>query len=50
MKPELRIVHNDAATAPARAPREPAPAQGEMPFAMVEGQPVTEGEPILRLV
>ena len=42
MKPELRIVHNDAATAPARAPREPAPAQGEMPFAMVDGQPVTE--------
>jgi len=42
MKPELRIVQNDAATAPAKAPREPAPAQGEMPFAMVEGQPVTE--------
>ena len=42
MKPELRLVHNDAATAPARAPREPAPAQGEMPFAMVDGQPVTE--------
>jgi len=42
MKPELRIVHNDAATAPAKAPREPAPAQGEMPFAMVEGQPITE--------
>jgi len=42
MKPELRIVQSDAATAPAKAPREPAPAQGEMPFAMVEGQPVTE--------
>src|SRR5260370_37987418 len=42
MKPELRIVQNDASTAPAKAPREPAPAQGEMPFAMVEGQPVTE--------
>jgi segregation and condensation protein A len=43
MKPELSIVKTAAATpAPKEAaPREPVPAQGEMPFAMVEGQPVT---------
>lgn len=39
MKPELTIVQNVAANAPAK---EPAPAQGEMPFAMVEGQPITQ--------
>ena len=39
MKPELTIVPKVAPSAPAKAP---APAQGEMPFAIVEGQPVTE--------
>jgi segregation and condensation protein A len=39
MKPELTIVQNVAANAPAK---EPAPAQDEMPFAMVEGQPITQ--------
>jgi segregation and condensation protein A len=39
MKPELTLVQN-AAAAPAVSI--PAPAQGEMPFAMVEGQPITE--------
>jgi segregation and condensation protein A len=39
MKPELTIVQNVAANAPAK---EPAPAQGEMPFAVVEGQPITQ--------
>src|ERR1700732_3985550 len=39
MKPNLTIVHSDPA---APAAKEPAPAQGEMPFAVVEGQPVTE--------
>src|SRR5471032_3163231 len=39
MKPELMLVQ----TAPPQpAPPPAAPAQGEMPFAMVEGQPVTE--------
>ena len=38
MKPELTLVPNDHATP---AP-EPAPAQAEMPFAVVEGQPITE--------
>jgi segregation and condensation protein A len=46
MKPELTLVQNTAATTPAAAPAGaqtvPAPAQGEMPFAMVEGQPITE--------
>jgi segregation and condensation protein A len=37
MKPELTLVQNAPVAAPA-----PKPAQGEMPFAMVEGQPVTE--------
>jgi segregation and condensation protein A len=45
VKPELTIVRNAQENAPAKA--EPAaksapPAQDEMPFAMVEGQPVTE--------
>ena len=39
MKPELTIV--PTAAAPAAAPGQ-ANAQGEMPFAVVEGQPVTE--------
>jgi segregation and condensation protein A len=39
MKPELKLVHN----APAAAPELPAtPTQSEMPFAVVEGQPITE--------
>jgi segregation and condensation protein A len=42
VKPELSIVKTAGANpAGEPAPREPAPAQGEMPFAMVEGQPVT---------
>jgi segregation and condensation protein A len=41
MKPELTLVQN---TAPPQEPPagEPAPAQGEMPFAVVEGQPIIE--------
>ena len=39
MKPELTLVQNDAPPPPV-AP--PAPAQAEMPFAVVEGQPITE--------
>ena len=39
MKPELTLVKTTAATPP---PPVPAPAQGEMPFAVVEGQPVSE--------
>ena len=39
MKPELTLVQNAAATLPAAVEQ---PAQGEMPFAVVEGQPVTE--------
>jgi segregation and condensation protein A len=39
MKPELTLVQNVRATPPAAAPQ---PAQGEMPFAVVEGQPITE--------
>jgi segregation and condensation protein A len=39
MKPELKLVPNKAAAAPAAVP---PPAQGEMPFAVVEGQPVSE--------
>jgi segregation and condensation protein A len=46
MKPELTIVQSDAARARAAAAvaakRSEAPAQDEMPFAMVEGQPITE--------
>src|SRR5882762_10175906 len=40
MKPELKLVPNTAIAPPAAPPS--APAQGEMPFAMVEGQPITE--------
>ncbi len=39
MKPELTLVQNAAATPPVTVQ---SPAQGEMPFAMVEGQPITE--------
>ena len=39
MRPDLRIVENKA---PAPLPAEEAPEQGEMPFAMVEGQPLTQ--------
>jgi segregation and condensation protein A len=46
MKPELTLVQNTAAPPPAAAlagaQRGLTPAQGEMPFAMVEGQPITE--------
>jgi segregation and condensation protein A len=38
MKPELTIIHNDRAQAPPPIP----PQQGEMPFALVDGEPVTE--------
>src|SRR6201996_1754404 len=39
MKPELKLVRN-ATAVPSAAP--PQPAQGEMPFAVVEGQAITE--------
>src|SRR5580698_7263719 len=39
MKPELTLVQNTAPPPPAA---ESAPAQGEMPFAVVEGQPIIE--------
>ncbi len=42
MKPELKLVPNTAMAPPATAAPPRAPAQGEMPFAMVEGQPITE--------
>ena len=42
MKPELKLVPNTAIAPPAPAASPSAPAQGEMPFAMVEGQPITE--------
>ena len=38
MKPELTLVSNNL---PVHAPPT-RPAQGEMPFAMVEGEPITE--------
>jgi segregation and condensation protein A len=38
MKPELTLVQNTAVPPPAAV----APAQGEMPFAVVEGQPIIE--------
>ncbi len=40
MKPELTLVQNIVAPPPPATP--PQPAQGEMPFAVVEGQPITE--------
>jgi len=44
MKPELTLVKNHAPAAKTPESNAPAalPTQGEMPFAMVEGQPVTE--------
>ena len=39
MKPELTLVRN---VAPPPQPAVPQPAQAEMPFAVVEGQPITE--------
>ncbi|MEP6546748.1 MAG: ScpA family protein [Gammaproteobacteria bacterium] len=39
MKPELTLVQNIVATPPLPPSQ---PAQGEMPFAVVEGQPITE--------
>jgi segregation and condensation protein A len=39
MKPDLKLVPNAAPSAPAPVP---PPAQGEMPFAVVEGQPISE--------
>jgi segregation and condensation protein A len=39
MKPELTLVQNTPAPTPVAMP---APAQGEMPFAVVEGQPIIE--------
>ncbi|HEY2779221.1 MAG TPA: ScpA family protein [Steroidobacteraceae bacterium] len=39
MKPELTLVQS---TPPPPPPNEVAPAQGEMPFAVVEGQPIIE--------
>jgi segregation and condensation protein A len=39
MKPELTLVQN---AAPSPPPARSAPAQGEMPFAVVEGQPIIE--------
>jgi segregation and condensation protein A len=41
MKPELTLVQNAAAPAPVQ-PGALAPAQAEMPFAVVEGQPIIE--------
>jgi len=40
MKPELTLVQNAAPPSPPAS--ESAPAQGEMPFAVVEGQPIIE--------
>jgi segregation and condensation protein A len=42
MKPELKLVPNTAIAPPAPGVAPSAPAQGEMPFAIVEGQPITE--------
>src|SRR5277367_4842924 len=45
MKPELTLVQNAAPPAAGEIPAPPpkhAPAQAEMPFAVVEGQPITE--------
>ncbi len=44
MKPELTLVQNLSAPAPPAAvlAASPVPSQAEMPFAMVEGMPVTE--------
>ena len=42
MKPELTLVQNAAVPQPVPSPGMPAPAQSEMPFAVVEGQPILE--------
>ena len=43
MKPELKLVENTGSQLEAEAlPAEPPPLQSEMPFAVVEGEPVTE--------
>jgi segregation and condensation protein A len=43
MKPELKLVENTGTQLEAEAlPPEPPPLQAEMPFAVVEGEPVTE--------
>jgi segregation and condensation protein A len=39
VRPDLRIVETSPAAPP---PVEEAPEQGEMPFAMVEGEPLTQ--------
>jgi segregation and condensation protein A len=44
-RPELRVIEGGLGKAPAvehHAPPEPPPAQAEMPFAIVEGEPVTQ--------
>ena len=43
MKPELKLVENTGSQLEAEAlAAEPPPLQAEMPFAVVEGEPVTE--------
>jgi chromatin segregation and condensation protein Rec8/ScpA/Scc1 (kleisin family) len=42
MKPELKLVENTGSHVEADAFVEPPPQQSEMPFAVVEGEPVTE--------
>jgi segregation and condensation protein A len=43
MKPELKLVENTGSQLEAEAlPAEPPPLQSEMPFAVVDGEPVTE--------
>jgi segregation and condensation protein A len=44
-RPELRVIEGGLSQGPAaehHTPTEPPPAQGEMPFAVVEGEPVTQ--------
>jgi segregation and condensation protein A len=42
MKPDLKLVENTGSSLEPEAPLEPPPQQAEMPFAVVEGEPVTE--------
>ena len=42
MQPELKIVVSNQAPAEPHAPGEPAPEQVEMPFAIINGEPVTQ--------
>ena len=42
MKPDLKLVENTGSSLEPEAPPEPPPQQAEMPFAVVEGEPVTE--------